>query len=99
MTHKDLEVLAGAVVTVMKQALNARVGPLEQRVLGLEGKALGGKPHLKFRDAWRTGEAYALDDAVTYQKSLWICRRPGTSTEPGVDPYAWQRYRTVSHVD
>jgi hypothetical protein len=46
-------------------------------------------PGLKYLDIWKQGDSYADGDAVTYDGSMWICRKP-TKSKPGEYNNDWR---------
>jgi hypothetical protein len=94
MNQKTMEALAGHVVELVADALDYRVGPLEQRVAALEGthvKAHAPKPRVKFCGVWQDERLYHVNDAVNHQGKLLICHATHVSTAFDVDQTCWQR--------
>ena len=69
------------------QRYNSAAGKLqeiERRVSRLE------RSQIKYRDIWKAGKVYSLNDQVTHAGALWICRSQTPTTDrPGVSP-SWR---------
>lgn len=61
-----------------EQAIAKRMRELDQRMRQLEQSAM------RYRDVYRRGNFYALNDAVTHGGALWVVRATnGTTDRPG----------------
>ena len=69
----------------MKKTRDSQAAALEARVRALEDRPVG----VKYTGTYETGHTYSLHEASTHKGSLWICKVPRTTSEPGDDPSAW----------
>jgi hypothetical protein len=46
-------------------------------------------PSMQYRDVWKEGESYDVNDVVTWDGSMWICRKP-TKGKPGQYNKEWR---------
>ncbi len=91
LSQKTLEALAAAIRKHVYDPLDARIAALEAAQRGTATPpAPPEKPHVKFWGLHTAHRAYAVGDAVTVDRDLWVCAAP-TTTAPGVDGLAWRR--------
>ena len=77
MTAKEMEAVAGAIVDVIKQALDTRCRPLEERLGALEAR-----PELKHCGVFKDQSAYEPGSLVTRTGGLWLATAK-TAGAPG----------------
>jgi hypothetical protein len=80
MTAKEMEVVAGGLIDVIKHAIDpikAHNQSLEQRIAELQQEiaALKSSAFLKDAGIWRHGAVYSPGDVVQFKGAPWICHR------------------------
>lgn len=60
------------------------------RMLTIQGQQGVSGKGLSYRQAWKQGETYTSEDAVTHSGAIWMALKTVTAIEPGTDSSAWK---------
>ena len=102
MTKTELESfvkgIAGPIAQAIKNALDHRVKPVEERLVALEAdvEALKARPELKHCGVFRDQSAYEPGSLVTRSGGLWLATAR-TAGAPGADP-SWRLVVKSGHA-